>query len=159
MDAGPLLEGIARAKGLAFVDELLVVFGLSSEHHGQSPALPHEPVVSASVALVAAGRRSSSVAEPFLEAVADLALLLLLLNKFLDLEQVVVVVDLCLAGLAEIELRAFWAFVANADDGTLQASLALEAFMDESNCFGLGLLLAEDLFLEAGQQGLDALVD
>lgn len=70
-----------------------------------------------------------------------------------------VVVDLCLADLAEIELRAFWAFVANADDGALQASLALEAFMDQSNCFGLGLLLAENLFLEAGQQGLDALVD
>lgn len=158
VDFGPLLEGLARSQALVLVNELLVIFGLSSEHDREAPALPHEPVVSAPVALVPAGRRSSSMSEPFHEAVSHAALLLLLLNELLDFEQVVVVVDLCLAALAEIEVRAFRALVANADDGTLEASLALEALMHESNRFSLGLLLVENLLLETGQQGFDALV-
>lgn len=55
-------------------------------------------------------------------------------------------VDLCLTGLAKIELRAFGAFVPNTEDGILQAPFALEAFMNESNRFGFVFLLVENLF-------------
>jgi hypothetical protein len=95
------------------------------------------------MAFFATGRRGLSVMamttmmtavfEEFFEAVAkSLSFLLIFLNNFLNLEQVMVMLNLFLTVFAKTELRTGRTFIPDANDGLREAALALSAFMNQS---------------------------
>jgi hypothetical protein len=102
----------------------------------------------------------AAMPEKLLEAVSkSCPVFFLLLNDLLDLEEVVVVVDLLFAQLAETELGTGGAFVPDADDGFGQAPLALDSFVNQSNGLNLLGFVVEDLLLKARNQGLHSLIN
>jgi hypothetical protein len=160
-----LLVGLSRSQIVVFFHEFGIILGFSSEHVGQSPAFSIEPVVSSSFALISATRRSTSVVSSLVmpsameESSEEAFLFSFLLNDFLDLEQIVLVVDFGFTFSAQTEERAVWAFVPDACNGTGSAGLALVSLMD--NGFELLRLfrLLGKLLTNAGNQSFDALVN
>lgn len=101
-----------------------------------------------------------SVLEKSLKAVAKpWSILFFFLNNFLDFEQVVVMINLCLTAFAKTELGACRAFISDTNNRLHKTAFAFSAFMDQSLWLNFLCLMIQDLFLKARNESLHSLID